>query len=468
MQLINAHAVVESDVNESVAKQTSLSLRAALAAATAALLAPSMALAQVTPPPATAPSSAARSSTGAATNSKSVEWKVDSAVLLYAEGGGRVRALEPVVSARRTDGNEVTYGVKLTLDSLTGASPNGAAPQPAPQTFTSPSGESDYAVAAGNTPLDPSFKDTRVALALSMERPLTAAQRLSLGVNFSKEYDFTSFGANAGWARDFNDKNTTLSLGLALEGNRVEPVGGTPVGLRPAFGSLRQRQGDDSRTVVDLLAGVTQVMNRQWLMQLNLGMGRASGYHTDPYKILSVVDGSTGLVTGDGYVSEQRPDSRARMSLFWQNKVHLSRDVLDIGYRYYRDDWGVRAHTLDTRYRFELPGGMHVEPRWRHHRQSAADFWRGWLVEGAQWNSTTHQASLGAASADPRLAAFTGNTLGVKIGAPVGRDSEWSLRLETYRQTQKRPDGAPGALQSLDLAPGLKATAVMFGFNTRF
>jgi len=444
----------------------------ALATATSALLAPVAVLAQGGGTPAAAspatPSSTASTSTVA---SAAAEWKIDSAVLFYSEAGGRIRAIEPVISARRTDGNEVGMGLKLTLDSLTGASPNGAVPQPVPQTFTSPSGNGTYTIAPGAPPLDTSFHDRRVALAASMERPFGEAQRLSLVANVSSEYDFQSLGLSAALARDFNDRNTTLTVGVALEGNRSKPVGGTPVGLRPAFGALSERKPDETRNVLDLLLGVTQVVNRQWLMQFNVGVGRGSGYHNDPYKILSVVDGTSGLLAGDRYVSEQRPDSRTRVSLYWQNKVHLARDVLDVSYRYYQDNWGVRAHTLDTRYRFELPGvasGLYVEPRWRMYRQGAADFWRGWLVEGGEWSSTTHRATLDAASADPRLGAFKANTLGVKMGMPVGRDGEWSLRLESYRQQQDRPAGAPGALQSLDLAPTVKATLVLLGYSTSF
>lgn len=438
-------------------------LRTALRAATATLLAPALAHAQA---PAALPPVASAAN---AAPPPAADWKVDSAILLYAEGGGRVRAVEPVVSARRTDGNDVTWGLKLTLDSLTGASPNGAAPQPTAQTFTSPSGRSTYTTAANTTPLDPSFKDTRAALAGSLERPLGADQRISLGLNVSNEYDFTSLGASAALARDFNNKNTTLTLGVALEADRIRAVGGTPVGLRPAYGALAERKADESRSVVDLLAGVTQVMNRQWLMQLNLGLGRSSGNHTDPYKVLSVVDGASGLLAGDRYASEQRPDSRTRLSLFWQNKVHLTRDIVDVAYRYYRDDWGIRAHTLDARYRFELAGGLHIEPRARWYRQSAADFYRGWLVDGAQWDSAAHRAlGVGAASADSRLAEFTATTLGVKIGKPVGRVSEWSLRLEGYRQRATQPAGAPGALQGQQVTPGLNAIAVMFGFSSTF
>ncbi len=393
-----------------------------------------------------------------------VPWQVDSAVLLYAESGGRVKALEPVIAVRRTDADEHTLSLKLTVDTLTGASPNGAVAQPGAQTFTSPSGESSYTTPAGSMPLDTSFKDTRGALSAGYERPLDRLTRLSFGGNFSSEYDFTSVGANVAIARDLEGRNTTLSLGLALEGNQIRPVGGTPVGLSVASAG-GTRLGSGSRNVADVLLGVTQVMNRRWLMQVNLGLGRGSGEHSDPYKILSVVDGSTGLLAGDRYVHERRPDSRSRVSLYWGHKIHLARDVLDLSWRGYRDDWGVRAHTLDARWRVNLGGGSYLEPRWRHHRQGAADFWRGWLVEGQDWDSTGHRSTLAAASADPRLARFTGNTLGLTWGQPLSWGGELTLRGEVYRQVQARPADAPGVLQTLPIAPGLTATMLTAGYR---
>lgn len=421
------------------------SVRAALAAASAALLAP------VTP---------------AAAQAGGPGWKVDSALLLYQENGGRVRAIEPVVSARRSDGNDRSWGLKLTFDSLTGASPNGAVPQPAAQTFTSPSGNSTYTVDANQQPLDPSFHDQRVALNLSHERPFGAA-KLSLGANLSNEYDFQSLGASAAVAYDLNERNTTLSLGVAFEADRIKAVGGAPQPLTPAFTGAATR-GGQSRNVADLLLGVTQVLSPTWLVQANLGLGRGSGMHEDPYKILSVVDGGTGLVTGDRYVYEARPRSRSRTSLFLQSKSAFGLDVLDASYRFYRDDWGVRAHTLDLRYRLQFAGGWHLEPLLRHYRQSAADFWRGWLVEGRDWTSATDTAGVAHASADPRLAAFSANTVGVKLGLPLSATSELSLRLASYRQSPRRPAGAPGVLQTLDIAPGMTATTVVVGYTRDF
>lgn len=433
-------------------------LRQTLSAATAALLSPmALPVAAQTPPP--------QPRTATPPESSKPEWQFDGAVLVYRENDGRVTAVEPVINGRRSDGNERAWGLKLTLDSLTGASPNGAVAQPAPQTFTSPSGRSTYTAGAGRVPLDPSFKDTRVALAGSHERPFGDGQRLSLGANLSSEYDFASFGLNAALARDFNQKNTTLSLGLGFEADRIRPVGGVPAGLKPV-GAARTG-GNESRTVTDLLLGVTQVVNRRWVSQLNLGWGVGSGYHTDAYKLLSVVDGSTGLLAGDRYVAEQRPTRRARTSVYWQNKVHLGEDVIDGSLRAYRDDWGVRAWTADLRWRTELRGGWYLEPRVRLHRQTAADFWRPWLVEGREWDSTTGRSTLTAASADPRLGAFDGRTLGLKLGLPLAQ-GEFVARVEAYTQTPDRIDAAPGALAAMPLTPTLKSTMVLLGWSRRF
>ena len=426
--------------------------RAALAGATASLLAP---VAPIT-------AHAAGSGDG------STPWLVDSAVLVYSEAGGRVKAVEPAVGLKRTDAAGVSTGLKLTVDTLTGASPNGAVAQPGVQTFTTPSGKANWEASAGRVPLDPSFKDTRVALAANQERPWGADTRLGYGANFSHEYDFTSLGANVSLARDFDRKNTTLSLALALEADQLRPVGGQPLALKPMFGAGSGKTGNGTRNVADLLLGWSQVVNRQWLMQLNLGLGTGSGEHTDPYKLLSVVDGGTGLVTGSRYVAEGRPDSRTRTSLFWGHKVSLGPGVLDASYRWYGDSWGVRAHTVDLRWRHPLPGGGFVQPRWRHHVQSAADFYRGWLVEGVDWDSATQSTPLAHASADTRLGGFSADTIGVTVGWPLAKEQMVTLRLESYRQRQDTLAGAPGVLASLPLTPDLKATMLTVGWSFRW
>ena len=277
------------------------------------------------------------------------EWDVDAAVLYYAEDNGRVQAIEPVISAKKDLGDEESLSLKLVIDSLTGSSPNGAVPSTQVQTFITPSGKSTYQVAPNETPLDPTFKDTRVAYSMNWEKPYDRNNRRNYGFNISKEYDFTSISANALWQHDANKKNTTYSYGFNLEFDEIEPVGGVP---DPLTSMYDQMKGDstDNRNVIDLLFGVTQIIDRTSLFQVNLTLSEADGYMTDPYKIVSVVDDVSGEPVDQLY--ENRPDSRSRQGLYGKYRKTLGNDdIFTASYRYMTDDWGDRFEHL----RFHLP-----------------------------------------------------------------------------------------------------------------
>src|SRR5690606_13104780 len=115
--------------------------------------------------------------------------------------------------------------------------------------------------------------DTRGAFNASWSRWLNPDWNMTLGGGFSTEYDFQSISANALLARDFNKRNATLSMGLSLEADTIDPVGGTPLAMTPmpvagdaAFDGCST---SESKTVTDVLFGVTQVLNRNAIAQLN-------------------------------------------------------------------------------------------------------------------------------------------------------------------------------------------------------
>lgn len=383
-------------------------------------------------------------------------WKVDTAVLYYKEDQGRVQAAEPIVNFKKDYGDERTLNVKVTLDSLTGASPNGATASSQPQTFTGPSGNKTYTAGPGQQPLDSEFKDTRAAVHVNWDQPLNEDYKASVGGGISSEFDFKSLSLNGAIVRELNNKNTTLSAGLNLELDSLNPVGGKPVALTSV--SANQKDGNDNKTVIDALFGVTQVINRRTIMQWNYSLSTSSGYHTDPYKVLSVVDGVSGLP--QDYLFESRPDSRTRHSLFWQTKYHLAEDVIDVSYRYMTDDWGINSHTLDLRYRYMLGTNSYLEPHLRFYTQTAADFYHNYLVQG--------QAVPGFASADPRLGEFDATTFGIKYGRQLSNDREFSVRVEQYSQSGSAPTNAPGQLAAQNLFPDLNALMVQFGYSFKF
>lgn len=112
--------------------------------------------------------------------------KLESSLLLYSETN-RVQAAEGLFSFTRTFKGDRILNARLTLDGLTGSSPNGATPSSAIQTFTKPSGNGSYAVKPGEVPLDETFKDTRVSFDGSLSHPLNRLMTVVIGAHFSKE-----------------------------------------------------------------------------------------------------------------------------------------------------------------------------------------------------------------------------------------------------------------------------------------
>lgn len=370
------------------------------------------------------------------------KWQVDGSMLLYSETD-RVSAIEPVIKASRTFKNESKLDLKLTVDSLTGSSHNGAAVTNGPQTFTSPSGNKVYQINAGDVPLDDSFLDTRVALSGQYSWLLNRTLRATSGINFSNEYDFFSVGANAGLNWDLNQRNTTLSFLLGLESDSIEPVGGVPQALSLQPDQLRT-DTSESRTVTDVLLGWTQVMNRRWIMQLNYNLSLASGYMTDPYKVVTLTDGAgialesedfggADIGIGDAQIFEQRPDSRTRHALYWENRYSRDNDdVIAIGYRFMTDDWGINSHTLDMKYRWQLGRGWFLQPHVRYYIQNEADFWYESMT-AAEYTAVL--ASNDYASGDYRLGKLTDLTVGLKVGRELPAGRKWDARLEFMQQS---------------------------------
>jgi hypothetical protein len=390
-------------------------------------------------------------------------WSFDSSTLIYSEFDGRVQAAEPRFRATRTWDSGRSLSAGLTLDTLTGASPNGATPASTPQTFTTPSGNGSYTIAAGETPLDDTFRDTRVALDASFSTPLGTRNTLTTTLFASNEYDYLSIGAGATIARDFNLRNTTVSFGVNVSQDSIEPVGGAPQALSrmPVEGEpLRPRESSDSKTVIDVLASITQVLSPVSLVTLTASTSLSDGYLTDPYKILSVV-GSDGEPLR--YVYEGRPDTRSKQALYGEYKRFVGdRDAWTISLRLMSDDWGVFSQTVDTTYRWNFGARDYLEPHLRYYRQSEADFYRAALFDG-------EETVLNEASADPRLAAFDAITVGLKYGHTTRGGLPWWLRLEGYTQlgrTAGVPAAAADGLSRFDLEPEL--TAILFTAGFRF
>ena len=134
------------------------------------------------------------------------------------------------------------------------------------------------------------------------------------------------------------------------------------------------------------------------------------------------------LTTGD-VALEILPPSRVRQAfvgrlaqwLPWNGAAHAF-------YRFYVDDWGIRAHTLELELYQRISRISYLRASYRFHRQTSASF----FVTRAEPGFTT-------ATADSDLAAFDAHTFGVKgvVDIPVrfARNLHADVAVERYFRT---------------------------------
>lgn len=404
--------------------------------------------------------------------SESDPWDIESAVLYYSEKD-RVDVVEPAFTAKTELGDDEFITVRGVLDSMTGASPNGATITDQPQTFTGASGQNSYSVAANEFPLV-SFSDTRVALGVDWDKPINRTSRRILGATGSVEADYYSGGASFTQLWDSEDRLTTWTAGVGGSLDIVSPTGGAPTALQrlstistsPGGGGEDEGEHEgggegfsgETKVVVDLVFGVTRVLSPRSLLQLNYSYGYRNGYLNDPYKVVSMID-TTGATVD--YINESRPDKRNANVLFLKWVYHFPEDVMRVSHRFFTDDWGVTSNTTDLTYRLEIGHGFFLEPYGRYYTQTAADFYRHSLPDA--------QPLPAYVSADYRLADMKSQTSGIKLGMAHDEDSEWSLKVEYMKQTgDSHPADAIGIQKNFDLYPGLEAYIVQLYYFAKF
>lgn len=416
--------------------------------------------------------------------------QIDAALLVYQEPGGRVSATEPTLdlSVHGADGRQLDLG--FIADAVSGATPNGAVPSTLPQNFVTPiravgstasvtsaSGGStiihlpptpgqiaqaalgrQYTVAPNTLPVDKGFRDHRGAFNFGWAQPLAGITEVGFGGGYSRETDYQAVTSNAHISQNLNSNNTTLSLSVNGEYDSSFPFGGIPTPLTLMNAQWKSPTSRD-KTQMGFVAGLTEIISRGWLMQLNYAFDAQSGYQNDPYRIISVVDPASGEPTSSLY--ESRPRKRQGQSLYWDNKIDLDPAVTDVSFRYYSDSWGITSKTVEISERLPLGRAFYIEPSGRWYQQSAANFFRYFLVGG--------QPLPQFASSDSRLSAFTAITYGAKIGYHINGRSEFYLKGEYYTQMGDRhPAEAIGQLKQQNLFSGTNAAMIFAGYSWDF
>ncbi|MGH8633991.1 MAG: DUF3570 domain-containing protein, partial [Burkholderiales bacterium] len=263
----------------------------------------------------------------------------------------------------------------------------------------------------------PAGKNTQLVHTLSSASPETRKQgdfrlsyewneaALEVGGGISLERDYESRWGSVGGRWDLNQKRTTLNLGLSYTASDTEALldpdalsyidtsaFADQIELRPLPNTeVNSRILEGERQDWGTQFGLTQILNKNALVQTSLGYTRSTGYLENPYKVVEVafIDPADQLLAPPGgffgqvrALLEQRPDTRNQWT--WDARYVQHVEPLDaalhLGYRFYHDDWGIDAHTFESSWGQPLGHGWTVTPWVRYYSQDAADFYQPFFI----------------------------------------------------------------------------------------
>lgn len=360
------------------------------------------------------------------------QWQHTITSFHYSEADERVKDTSLQIRSTRTTEDEKTLSLSVSVDSLTGASPSGKVPE---------NGQGGMLLST--------LKDTRYSASAGYSQRLLDDSFIgSVGISYSGENDYTHTGVNGSISKELNDKHTTLSLGVAVAADQIDAVSGnrTPGTSTNTAANI----GAQDKDVTDVVIGVSQVLSKTAIAQLNYSNSRSRGYLNDPYKVVSEVD-SAGRLRNQ--ITEARPDARNGHSVFAALNKQVEGGVVKPSYRYFTDDWGIDSHTVELRYAMEMANEREFEPFIRYYTQSQADFYRAQIS-----NTEPLPAQL---SSDYRLSEFAATTLGFVYRWKAARGQQYRLGLDVYNQSPSTPADQLAGQQ--DLNPGVQAFMVRGG-----
>lgn len=290
------------------------------------------------------------------------------------------------------------------IDTITGMTPTGA---------PAPAGSDQVPLAE--------LEDERHALVTDISRrfgPWTGRFEFA----YSDEDDYLSRGYAATVVRALNENNTELQAGFSYIDDTIRFAEHRPKRTR------------------DYLLGVTQVLDRNTTLTLNLSWGRTRGFITDPYKLVAkTIEVAPGLPLNLTF-PENRPDRRDK-AIVYARLLHLFenlRGTIDISYRYLDDDWGLESDTLELGWLQRWGERWIVQPFFRWYAQNAADFY----IYDLNTTPIVPVANPTPAgpfySSDYRLSKFAATTAGLKITYAV--DDQWAVDLSYERYEMRGRD----------------------------
>jgi hypothetical protein len=195
------------------------------------------------------------------------------------------------------------------------------------------------------------------------------------GLSYSYESDYRSHGITGGFAIPSADRNTVLSVNAWLYFDQLKKI--LPYELRTMetggiIGAPNQhRYPWEKRNTYSASFSLSRVINQRWQVLALLDLTYQHGFLSMPFHRIYFKDFALG--------TEHLPVARYKIPLairsanFWNDWL-----ITRTGYRFYLDDWGMKAHTADIEVTAKFNPLFSISAFYRYYQQSAMDYFKAY------------------------------------------------------------------------------------------
>lgn len=231
----------------------------------------------------------------------------------------------------------------------------------------------DTYTSASSDKIDPvtissaSSGDQRIYPSLSWSRA-NNKKRSTIGavVSVSTEYDYLSIGGGVNFYKDSKDKSRQVGLRLQTYQDQVSMI--YPIEQRSG-----KKGGTQSRNTYASTWSLSQIINHRLQILLLLDIAYQQGYLGLPFNRVYFDDNTAGV--------EKLPSSRLKIPASLRLNYFLSdRFIFRTFYRYYMDDWGLKAHTAELETAVKITPFMSISPFYRYYTQTGIDYFAGYKL----------------------------------------------------------------------------------------
>ena len=269
---------------------------------------------------------------------------------------------------------------------------------------------------------------------------------MDLSYTYSEEDDYESDTVSFDVSHEMFGAMTKVNIGASLGSDTVE---------RNDLDSFSE---DLDR--YSFRAGLSQVITKTTVLGFDYEATVEEGFLNNPYRFVFV----NGVSLGSG--SEQYPDTRTGQAFglkgikYWQHRASTS-----LGYRFYRDTWDIRAHTVDLNYSQYIGNQWVADIYGRYYTQDKASFY-----------SDNFSAPLKYMARDKELSSFDSYSIGARIRYDLFKDYKFlrigSLNLAVEYMDYDYDDysGIESVTDTASLGSGYSfdATTIQFYFSARY